>query len=220
MEERAGGAEQPSTDPFSPFSRRLPRMLATLGVVAALSAGVGAIAATGGLETVADEEPEQFGIGDTFISSQLSIDVDRIAVVDELPGSGAFPDEDAGERVLAVLVEVTNLDVEPRNASGTGGLGTVRLDGRPDDAPNVTVYGDADYSAVALQPDLPTRILLTWVVVADEIEDDDVQLILPEAVKSNSTLFRGESYWSDTSSTVVISGAVEDLGAGRGDGSL
>ena len=75
-------------------------------------------------------------------------------------------------------------------------------------------------SIVALQPDLPTHVLLTWVVAADEIGDAEVQLILPEAVKSDSTLFRGESYWSDTSSTVVISGEAEDLGAGRGDGSL
>lgn len=215
-----GAAQSPAPEPALPFSRRLPRMLVALGVVAALSAAVGAIAASGGLETVAADEPERFGIGETFVSSELSIEVDRIAVVDDLPGTGAFPDEAAGERVLAVLVEVTNLDVEPRNASGTGGLGTARLEGRPDDAPGVSVYGDSDFSPVALQPDLPTHVLLTWVVAADEIGDAEVQLILPEAVKSDSTLFRGESYWSDTSSTVVISGEAEDLGAGRGDGSL
>lgn len=203
-----------------PLLRRLPRALTALGVIAGLSAAIGGLAAVGGLETVAASGPAQHRIDETFVTSQLSLSVERIAVVDTLPGSGSFPDQDAGERVLAILVEVTNLDVEPRSAWGSGGLSTMRLEGRPEDTPNISISGDLDYSSVTLQPDVPTRVLLTWVVAADEIDGAGVHVRVQDAVKSDSTLFRGESYWNDSGTESLLTGPVEDLGAGDEDGTL
>lgn len=191
-----------------------------MGVAAGLAVAIGGLAAAGGLETVAAAGPEPRTLDETFVTSQMSISVDRIAVVDAFPGSGSFPDEDKGERVLAVLVDVTNLDVEPRATWGSGGLSSMRLDSRPDDTPNISVYGDLDFSSVTLQPDVPTRVLLTWVVSSDEIDDTDVRLLVKDAVKSDSTLFRGESLWTDSESESLVTGPVEDLGAGNEDGTL
>lgn len=200
----------------------MPRPLVGALIAAAVTAaGIAAIAITGGFDAAVETGPSEHGLGDPFVSSHLEMTVERVAVLDELGFTGTYPDEDAGERLLAVLLEVTSLDAEPRGAAGVGSITSIRLANRPDDAPSIVVRGDTDFSSVTLQPDVPTRIILTWIVSADEVSaGDDVRLQIPDAEKNDSTLFRGESIWFELDSRVVVTAEAEDLGAGNPDGRL
>jgi hypothetical protein len=201
--------------------RELRPQIALVIAASALGLLIAIIAILGGFNSVTRPGHAEYGIDESFTSSHLDLTVERIAVLDELSGSGSYPDEDAGERVLAVLIDVTNMDAEPRTASDQGSLTAIRLDHRPDDRPNVSVYGDGDFSAVTLQPDVPTRVLLTWIVEEDEISDDEVvRLMIPDSEKSESTLFKGESLWFPLESRVAVTAPVEDLGTGSADGRL
>lgn len=202
-------------------ARRLPALVATLVTAVVVIAPIGALIASGGLADVPSSGPEEIGVQERVIGAEQSFSVQRVAVVDTLQGSGSFPDEDAGERVLAVLIDVTNLDDVPRSTGGDGAVGAIRVEGLPDERPAIAVYGDDDYSAVTLQPDVPARLLLTWVVPADEISDDDeVRVVLPDAEKFESLLFGGEVSWSALGPSAIVTARVDDLGDGGEDGRL
>lgn len=202
--------------------RRLSRpRIAVIAACAALALGVGVIAATGGLRSVVPSEPAEYRLGETIASAQATLSIERVAVMDELWGSGSTPDATQGERVLAVLIDVTNLDDEPRGSFQTGSLTSIRLQHRPDDRPTVSIYADDDYSVVTLQPDVPTTVLLTWVVKKGEIgSGENVRLVVPDAEKTDSAFFEGESIWSALAPVGVVSTRPEDLGAGSEDGRL
>lgn len=202
--------------------RRLSRgWIITIATTAVLGLCVGVIAATGGFRSVASTGPAAYRLGDEISSAEATLVVERVAVMDELWGYGSSPDDTKGERVLAVLVDVTNLDDEPRLASSSGSLADIRLQHRPDDRPTVSIYADDDFSVVTLQPDVPARVLLTWVVEEDEIVDGDpVRLVIPDAEKNDSTIFSGETLWNPLDPAGVVSVRPEDLGPGSEDGRL
>lgn len=196
-------------------------MLAALLAIAVVGGAVGLLAATGGLKTAARPGPAEHRPLDEFTTADMRITVERAAVVDQLPGSGVFTDADAGERVFAVLIEAENLDVDPRLARGDGGLSRVLADAGIEGEPEIAVYGDLDFSVVTLQPGVPTRLLLAWLVDDDQIHDgDEVRLTMPDAEKRESTLTPGTFVWDALTPSAVVVTEVEDLGDGREDGRL
>jgi hypothetical protein len=205
----------------APARGRYRATLAALLAIVLLGAAVAILAATGGLETSTRRGPVEHGPQEEFTSSDMRITLERAVVVDQLPGSGVFTDADAGERVFAVLIEVENLDVDPRLARSDGGLSRVIADFGIEGEPEISVYGDGDFSVVTLQPGVPARLLLSWMVDDDQIgEGDDVHLTMPDAEKRESTLTPGTFVWDELPPSAVVVTTVEDLGEGREDGRL
>lgn len=206
---------------LAPARGRYRGLLGVLLAIVVFGGAIALLAATGGLDTAARPGPAEYAADERFTTSEMRITVERAAVVDQLPGSGVFTDEGSDERVFAVLIEVENLDVDPRLARSDGGLSRVLTDAGLDDDPEISVYGDLDFSVVTLQPGVPTRLLLAWPVDADQIDDgQEVRLTMPDAEKRESTLTPGTFVWDALTPSAIVVTEIEDLGAGREDGRL
>lgn len=198
--------------------RRAPWVLAlvTVGVIAAL---LGTIAGLGGFRTVAMTGPVTADVGQDVNAALMTVTVDRIAVMDQLEASGVFPDEEAGERVLAVMLTVTNHDDEPRAAWRTASLDDYRLEHRPDDAPSVKVLGDVGFNVTELQPGVPTTVVLSWALPAGELAaGDTISVIIPDATKGEVGAISGSVLWDELPPAAIVTGVPEDLGTGEGEG--
>lgn len=178
-------------------------------------------AAFGGLAPVAaEEEPplDRLVAGETHTGEQLAITVQRAVLIDELPGSGAFPDEENGERLLVLLVEMENLWTEPLPAS-TASLTSqvaksVGLSG--DDRLVVGLVREDDQTFNPwLQPDVPALLAFTWTVGPDDYAgDQDLEVVLSDArLQIGSFLYTGES-WLTPVPAAVVTVPIEDVGAG------
>lgn len=190
--------------------------LVALGVIAAL---IGVIAGLGGFRTAAMADPPRAELGDELDSAGMIVTVDRVAVMDDLDASGVFPDADAGERVLAVMVTITNLDDEPRPAWRTASVDDYRLEHRPDDAPSVKVLGDVAFNITELQPGVPTTVVLSWAVADGEIaQGAGVGVVVPDAVKGGIGAISGDEMWDELPPAAVVTAVPEDLGTGEGEG--
>lgn len=191
--------------------------------VAALALFLAVTAAFGGL---ADAPPKaerpltQLGAGDTHDTGEFEIRLDRAVLIDELDGSGTFPEE--GERVLAVVGTIRNTTNEPIESSiiaanqlRAEGLPGTRLDGDDMEAA-VARFDDTTYLPV-LQPGFEVELAFTWAVPGDHLHaDDELALTLSDKTWFQpSFLSRGPGSWT----TPYVPAAevrltIEDVGAG------
>ncbi|MGW8483054.1 hypothetical protein ACWGJP_07925 [Microbacterium sp. NPDC055903] len=169
-------------------------------------------AAFGGLATAAVPPLPEIAAGETFTGAELEMTPQRAVLVDELPGSGVFPED--GERVLAVILDVTNLDTEARSSTADGSVGEIRLTELPEVAPSVARYDDATASPW-LQPGVAATVVLSWVVPADLVaEGDDIRIALHTATEYVGTSVIYGEYWDDIEVAGYADLVAEDVGAG------
>lgn len=174
-------------------------------------------AAFGGLAPVAAEDAplHRLTAGETHSNAQVDIAVQRAVLIDELRGSGASPDVEAGERLLVLLVELTGARDEPVWTFGTDGVQrTIRLAGDERDAVGV-VREDDQTPNPWLQPDVPALVAFTWTVPGDAYAEGDLlEVVLSvRTIETGQLLFTGE-YWSAPAPAAVVSVTIEDAGAG------
>lgn len=174
---------------------------------------LGATAAFGGLEAVPEPPLPELGAGDTFTGAGIEMTPQRAVLIDELNETGVRPKE--GERLLVVIMDVTNVDDAARPSStGKGSLNAIRVEDVPDIAPTVARYDDTTRDPW-LQPGVPAQLVLTWAVPASDFADgEDLRMALPTATEYTGEFFIYGEYWEDEVIGAHATLAVEDVGAG------
>lgn len=172
-----------------------------------------ATAAFGGLAAVPEPEPALVEHGQTYIGSELEITPVRATVIDQLRGTGVYPQP--GERVLTVVLDVRNLSEFARLSTSSGALRDVRLEGFEHLEPSIARLDD-ETIAPWLQPGVAARVVLSWAVPADLAGDgDDVRMLLPDSTRSMGRFVLYGVVWSDAEIGGILVLAVEDLGTGE-----
>lgn len=187
-----------------------------------LITGAGAVllattALFGGLEAAAVDPIPDLTIGETFSGSDFEMTVVGVELRDERGMAAIYPDEEKGERLLVVTVDVVNTFSRPR-ASGSGAevsplLDGIRIEGL--DAKGVVSRADDGELAPTLQPDVPARVLITWAVGPDDFRDgDEVSLTLPDSDHYvGQSLIRGD-HWNDPRVGATLTTTIEEVSAG------
>lgn len=177
-----------------------------------------ATAAFGGLNTVTPPAVAlpQWQIGDRVEGDQLAITVERAVLIDDLEGSGATPDEAAGERLLVLLVEAENLADEAvgmyANSSTKSNTVLLLPDERP--ATQITREDDATWSPW-LQPNVPAEVVFIWTVPgADYAEGDRLELTVQNTTLEQFSFLTSGTYWSTPEKSGTLTVELEDVGAG------
>ncbi len=195
-------------------SDRVPtRWFASIGAALFLAITAG----FGGLASVADEVAplERLAAGQTHTSAQLSITVQRAVLIDALPGSGAFPDEKKGERLLVLLIELENEWDQPLWTAGVQGAHVaVRLENDERDA--VGLVREDDQTALAwLQPDVPAVFAFSWTVAPSVYAaGDELHVVLRDSVLEAGQLLYTDERWISPTPAAIVTVPIEDVGAG------
>lgn len=177
---------------------------------------LGTTALFGGLEAAAVDPTPSIAVGEVFAGSDLQMTVVGVELRDERGEALVFPDEEKGERVLVVVVDVVNTFDGPRrssdNESDSPVVDGIRLEGL-DELPTISRADDGE-AAPALQPDVPARLLLAWVVGPDDFRDgDEVTLTLPDSTHYvGKNIVRGD-YWDDVVVGATVTTTIDERSA-------
>lgn len=154
----------------------------------------------GGLATAPVEPIPEIAVGDVYKGSDFEITVVGVELWNDNGKSGVFPNTDAGEQVLVVTVDVENRFAKPRPSSSVDEKGMLdELRVSPfDTSPEVSRADDGTFSPM-LQPNVPARLLLAWLVEPGELlVGDTVTVSLHDATHQvGSSVLRGIDYWVD-----------------------
>lgn len=187
--------------------------------------GAGAIllAATavfGGLNTAPVDPIPQVAVGTAFAGSDLEMTVRGVELRDDRGALAVFPNEDKGERILAVTVDVVNTFSSPRKAidgATTAGASSPAVDGiriEGVDVKGEVHRADDGKSSPMLQPDVPARLVLTWIVGPDDFHDgDEITLTLPDSTHYVGTSVVRGDYWDDVRVGATVPATIEEAGA-------
>ncbi|WP_243229544.1 hypothetical protein [Microbacterium sp. CIAB417] len=210
-------ASGPSPAPRTPTSKKWVTAVADRvstkwigGIATALI--LGATAAFGGLGTVPEPPLPELSAGETFTGAGLEMTPQRAVLIDELSDTGVTPAE--GERLLVLLVDVTNIDDTARPATATGSVAEIRVDDAPDVAGAIARYDDTTLNPW-LQPGVPAPLVLTWAVPADAYAGgDELRVALHTATEYSGEFFIHGDYWEDVEVGAYATLSIEDVGAG------
>lgn len=185
-----------------------------------LTAGGAVLLATtalfGGLEAAAVDPLPELAVGDTFAGSDLEMTVVGVELRDDRGNSSAYPDEEKGERVLVVTVDVVNTFPTPRLSITSGKklpmVNGIHVDGI--DEPGSVSRADDGRGSPMLQPDVPARLLVAWVVGPDDFRDgEEITLTLPDSTHYvGQSVVRGD-YWDDVRIGATVTTTIEEVTA-------
>lgn len=186
-----------------------------------LITGAGAVllAATaifGGLEAAAVDPTPEVAVGEMFAGSDLDMTIVGVELSDDRDNVLVFPDEEKGERVLTIVVDVVNTFDKPRassdNEAASPVLDGIVLEGL-DERPSISRADDGAGSPM-LQPDVPARLLLAWVVGPDDFHDgEEVHLTLPDSTHYvGQSVMRGD-YWTDVVVGATVTTTIDEVTA-------
>lgn len=201
----------PAAEPDRTVLTRIRRMASLIPTSSLITAGgVALLAMTAGLgglaETPTPPIPE-LAVGEQFTGSDLQMTVQSVQLRTERGNALVFPDEEAGERVLAVTVQVVNTFSAPRPATSLS-LTSAVVDGihvlsaagaQPVVTGKPTISRADGTDGSTLQPDVPAELVLAWLVGPDDLHDgDELRLALPDSTHLVGTnVLRGQDYWTD-----------------------
>lgn len=185
-----------------------------------LITGAGAVllAATavfGGLEAVAEDPTPVVAVGETFAGSDLEMTVVGVELTDDHENVAVFPKEEKGERVLVVTVDVVNTFLKPRRADARSTASSPVVDGiliEGLDEKGQVSRSDDGFISPWLQPDVPVRLLLSWIVGPDDFHDgQEVTLTLPDSDHYvGQSVMRGD-YWNDVRVGATLTATIEEV---------
>ncbi len=181
-----------------------------------LISGAGAVllastAAFGGLADVPQPKPAELRAGEHFVGSELDMSVVSAALGGKVRGTSLSPD--AGQRTLVVILDVTNEFTKPRSGGAKDTLAGIGVE----DVVTANFNADRvdDGSAVSyLQPDVPTRVRVAWLVdSADVTAGDEIRVMLPDSTHYVGKLFTMGDYWSDLRTGAYVTVKVDEVPA-------
>ncbi len=171
-----------------------------------------ATAGFGGLNTVPTPPVPEIASGESFTGALLEYTPQRAVLIDELAETTVRPAD--GERLLVVIIDVENLDDEPRSSTSDESGKWIRVEGAPDVSPAVVRYDDSTLGP-RLQPGVPATLVLTWAVPKDAFAaGDEIRLALPDATEFVGTSVVFGEYWDDITVGAYADLVAEDVGAG------
>ncbi|GAA5202959.1 hypothetical protein [Microbacterium jejuense] len=189
--------------------------------------GTGAfLAATAAFGGLAEATPPPLAVlepGEAHVTDMRTLTVVKAVLIDELPGSGTWPED--GERVLAIVVDVTNNWDQPLRTRGSWsveesfsikGLESDRDlgDDEKDPGPSVARYDDTTAGPI-LQPGVPAKVVYSWAVDADDYQaGDELEVTLDDMRLYTASFVAQGSNWQDPVPTATMSLPIEDVGAG------
>lgn len=198
------------------WARRTFELIPTPWLITASGAVLlGTTAAFGGLDAVAEPPLPELAIGDEYSGADFTFTVRAIELRADNGTTFVFPDEENGEQVLAVVVEVVNdfpvaraLSTTSKLSSTVDGIAVEGLDAKP-------VVTRVDGSAASmLQPDVPAELVLAWVVPRGAYEEGDtVTLSLPDATHYVGTSVVSGDYWWDVTVGATVTGKIVEIPA-------
>ncbi|MDF2509258.1 MAG: hypothetical protein K0Q52_3117 [Microbacterium sp.] len=174
----------------------------------------------GGLEAAAVDPTPVVEVGETFAGSDLEMTVRGVELRGKLSAESAqtlvFPDEDKGERILVVTVDVVNTFDKPRpstaNPAQSPVIDGIRIEGL--DEKGDVFRADDGERAPRLQPDVPARLLLTWVVGPDDFHGgDEIALTLPDSNHYVGQSVRRGDYWQDVRVGATLTATIDEVSA-------
>ncbi|MFT4260414.1 hypothetical protein [Microbacterium sp.] len=181
--------------------RRSIGLIPTPWIVTALGGvALATTAGFGGLDAAPVAPTPEVAVGEAFEGAGFEMTVQAAELRDDGSGLLVFPDETAGERVLVVTIDATNVTAAPRACANQLGelwsVDGIRIDGI-DGAPSLTRADDGT-GAPILQPDVPARLLAAWVVGSDDLEaGDEIVIELPDATRGVGKDLIKNEYWYD-----------------------
>ncbi|UNK71326.1 hypothetical protein [Microbacterium sp. H1-D42] len=212
-----------ATPPTAPAGRRAfgwsRRMLDRVPTPWLITGGTGAAlaltAAFGGLNGVSEPQIPELTVGESFSGSDLLMTVIGVELSDERAGSGVYPDAEKGERVLTVILDVTNEFTAPRTAASGGAdspvVDGITIEGVTTTPPGLARADDGTYG-IHLQPDVPVRIVASWVVGAEDVQDgDEVRITLPDSTHGVGQAITMGDYWSDPVIGAYVTAEVDEV---------
>ncbi|MFJ2552308.1 hypothetical protein [Microbacterium sp. NPDC087591] len=168
-----------------------------------LTAGGAVLLATtalfGGLEAAAVDPVPELAAGDMFAGSDLEMTVVGVELRSDHGNTSLYPDEEKDERVLVVTVDVVNTFPTPRKSvSGGNSPVTDGIHVEGIDEPASVSRADDGRIDPTLQPDVPARLLVAWIVGPDDFRDgEEITLTLPDSTHYvGQSVMRGD-YWTD-----------------------
>lgn len=202
-----------------------PAPILKFGAAGLVAVALGATAAFGGLtdapKRVSDELPV-LKADETHTNEQFALTFSRAVLIDDLPGSGTYPEE--GERTLVVTATVTDVTNEPvlspqylDDTVAVEGLPAERIDDLGETAMSV-VRLDDETLGPWLQPDLPVEVAISWPVPEDLLEKGETLRIRISDVPYYELQFlQDEGGFWDTDAAkpaAYVDLTLEDVGAG------
>ena len=184
-----------------------------------LTAGGAALLATtalfGGLDAAAVDPLPELTAGDTFAGSDLEMTVVGVELRSDHGNTSLYPDEEKGERVLVVTVDVVNTFPTPRGSvkgADSPMIDGIRVDGI--DEPASVSRADDGRGSPLLQPDVPARLLVAWIVGPDDFRDgEEITLTLPDSTHYvGQSVMRGD-YWTDVRVGATVTTTVQEVTA-------
>lgn len=174
-----------------------------------------ATAAFGGLEPVEAAGPVELTAGETHAGPIVALTIQRAVLIDDFVEAGASADADAGERVLALVVDAENVSTQPvQTLTATFGE-VLRLEALPELAMEGAARLDDATIGPTLQPGAPAQVVLSWVVPGDALAAGDelrIRLFDHELHVGQSVAY-GE-FWDDEVLAAVVTVELDDVGAG------
>ncbi|REJ08380.1 hypothetical protein DY023_01215 [Microbacterium bovistercoris] len=168
---------------------------------------LGATAAFGGLGPQPEPKPAEISIGEHYVGSELDMSVVSAAV------GGEISDPDDGLRTLEVVMDVTNEYTEPRLGRSPHTMGGVGVEGVTLDGVDVERVAD-DSGVLYFQPDVPTRVRLTWTIEEGDVNPgDEIRIILPDSTRFQGSFVTRGTYWDDIRPGAYVTVQVDELPA-------
>lgn len=185
-----------------------------------LTAGGAVLLATtalfGGLEAASVDPVPELAAGDMFAGSDLEMTVVGVELRSDHGNTSLYPDEEKDERVLVVTVDVVNTFPTPR-MSVSGGTPSPMLNGihvEGIDEPASISRADDGRGSPVLQPDVPARLLIAWIVGPDDFRDgEEITLTLPDSTHYvGQSVMRGD-YWTDVRVGATVTTTIREVTA-------
>lgn len=195
------------------WARRTFELIPTPWLITASGAALLATtAAFGGLADAPEPLPE-LAVGESYSGADFTFTVQSVQLRDDRGTTLVFPDEEKGERVLLVVVDVVNDFPTARTLSTSDDpswtVDGIRIDGIDTEG---TVTRPDGSAASMLQPDLPTELVIAWVVGPNDFHDGDaVRLALPDATHYVGQSVISGDYWTDVTVGAWVTAEVEEV---------
>lgn len=174
-------------------------------------------AAFGGLATASEPPVPTAEADEAIVAAPFTVTVERAVLLDEFPEAGVYVDEEEGERVLAVQLDVVNTWTRPLAAQSENGLtGAIRVEGLGP-ADSAAHYDDATRNP-RLQPGVSAPIVLTWVIDGDAFsEGDEIVVSVNTMTLYTGSFVTSGQWWNDPVPSARVSLVATDVGAGAGE---
>ncbi len=169
-----------------------------------------ATAAFGGMNTVAAPALPALEAGETHTNELYALTVEKAFLLDELPGSGAYPAAD--EQVVALRVRFENVWTSPESTGTLSSMPKMFALSVADAVFASTVRIDDETLSPWLQPGVPAVLALVWTVPRGSLTDgDDLTVTISDLSLHTGSFVASGQWWTDPKEAATMALPLEYL---------